>query len=68
MTAPQLFTAAAVIVLGQLAAMLYSTHHTDKRIDDLRSEMSHRFEDLTRYIEARFKALEDRLERLSIRS
>ena len=56
----QLWAATAVIVLGYIVGFYFQ----NKRLDDLRSEVNHRFDDLIRYIEARFKAVEDRLDRL----
>lgn len=60
-----------VVVFSILVGLVYSTHHTDKRIDDLRSYLDarfeavdKRFEDLIRLMEARFKGVEDRLDRL----
>jgi hypothetical protein len=50
-----------VIVVGIAAslvgAIFYQTHYIDKRIDDLRSE-------LFRYLDAKFEAIQGRLERL----
>jgi type II secretory pathway component PulL len=51
----QLWAATAVIVMSLIAlivslisAMVYQTHHFEKHIDALRSEMNHRFDDLMR--------------------
>ena len=63
----QLWAATAVIVLGYIVGFYFQ----NKRLDDFRSEVdhrfaevNHRFDDLIRYIEARLKAIEDRLDRL----
>ena len=51
----QIWSAVAVILAGYLTAMLYQTHHLDQRIDDLRSEVNHRFDDLKEWIRAEFR-------------
>jgi hypothetical protein len=55
--ATQSWLQVAVLLIGigatLVAAIVYQTHYIDKRLDDLRA-----------YMDARFKALEDRLERL----
>ncbi|HUI42443.1 MAG TPA: hypothetical protein VL523_10795 [Terriglobia bacterium] len=63
----QLWAATAVIVLGYIVGFYFQRRDSEslnRRIDDLRSDVNHRFDDLIRYIDARFKAVEDRLDRL----
>jgi hypothetical protein len=58
MTVGQLWTAVGVAFLGYLIALLYQTYHTDKRIDDLRSEMNARLASFERLIGERFASFE----------
>jgi hypothetical protein len=58
MTVGQLWTAVGVAFLGYLIALLYQTHHTDKRIDDLRSEINARFASIEKLIDERFAGFE----------
>ena len=58
MTVGQLWTAVGVAFLGYLIALLYQTHHTDKRIDDLRSEMNARFASFEKLLDERFASFE----------
>ena len=46
-----LFIGIAAALVGTL---VYQTHYIDKRLEDLRSDLFH-------YLDARFKAIEDRL-------
>ena len=62
MTVGQLWTAAGVAFLGYLVALLYQAHHTDRRIDDLRSEINARFASFERLIEERFANFEKRID------
>lgn len=63
------------IVAALIATLVYQTHYIDKAIEGLRNElkaeiaglraeMNHRFDDLVRYIDQRFKNVEERLDRL----
>ncbi len=61
----QIWSAVAVIVIGYLVAMLYQTHHLDRRIDDLRSEVNHRFDDLREWIRAEFRRIDERIDHLA---
>ena len=61
----QIWSAVAVIVIGYLVAMLYQTRHWDRRIDDLRSEVNHRFDDLKEWIRAEFRRLDERIDHLA---
>jgi ElaB/YqjD/DUF883 family membrane-anchored ribosome-binding protein len=65
MTVGQLWTAVGVAFLGYLTALLYQTHHTDKRIDDLRSEINARFASFERLIDERFAAVDKRFDDLT---
>jgi uncharacterized membrane-anchored protein YjiN (DUF445 family) len=47
-----------VAFLGYLIALLYQTHHTGKRIDDLRSEINARFASFEKLIDERFANFE----------
>lgn len=51
-----------MVILGAFA------YQMDRRFQDLRSEMNHRFEDLYRYLDMRLKAIDDRLEKLERRA
>ena len=44
--------------------VILSLFHQNKRIDDLKSQVDTRFSDLYRYLDGKFKAIEDRLEKL----
>ena len=67
----QIWSAVAVIVIGYLVAVLYQTHHLDQQtrhldqINDLRSEMNHRFEDLKEWIRAEFRRMDERIDHLA---
>jgi predicted nuclease with TOPRIM domain len=61
----RIWSAVAVIVIGYLVAMLYQTHHWDRRIDDLRSEVNHRFDDLKEWIRAEFRRIDERIDHLA---
>jgi hypothetical protein len=50
------------ICIALVGALVYQIHYFDRRLDDLRSEINHRFEDLIRYIDARFGRIEGRLD------
>jgi len=56
----QLWAAVAVIVLGYAIGLYFQ----NKRIDDLRSEINHRFDDLKDWIRAELRRIEERLDRL----
>jgi Tfp pilus assembly protein PilN len=61
----QLWGAVAVIVLGYVLGFYFQSRsiaHLDKRIDDLRAELNHRFDDLKDWICSEVKRLEDRIE------
>ena len=64
-TLSQLWTAVGVALLGYLIALLYQTHHTDKRIDDLRSEINGRFASFEKLIDERFAAVDKRFDDLT---
>ncbi len=67
----QLWAATAVIVMSLIvsliSAMVYQTHHFEKHIDALRSEMNHRFDDFRMWIQSEFGRVNDRLERVEKR-
>ena len=65
MTLGQLWTAVGVAFFGYLIALLYQTHHTDKRIDDLRSEINGRFASFEKLIDERFAAVDKRFDDLT---
>ena len=44
-----------------------SIGHLDKRIDDLRSEMNHRFDDMKLWAQSEFRRLDERIDRLTER-
>jgi Tfp pilus assembly protein PilN len=61
----QLWGAVVVIVLGYVLGFYFQSRsiaHLDKRIDDLRAELNHRFDDLKDWIRLEVKRLEDRIE------
>jgi Tfp pilus assembly protein PilN len=61
----QLWGAVVVIVLGYVLGFYFQSRniaHLDKRIDDLRAELNHRFDDLKDWIRSEVKRLEDRIE------
>lgn len=60
----QLWSAIIVVVVAQVVGLFYQTNHLDKRIDDLRSEMSHRFDDLKDWIRAELRRIDERIDRL----
>jgi predicted glycosyltransferase len=74
----RLWSAVAVIILGYVVGFYFQHREMDalkdslnRRIDDLRSEMNacleavnRHFDDLLRYLDQRFRNLEERLERL----
>ncbi|HXJ96112.1 MAG TPA: hypothetical protein VMT20_25005 [Terriglobia bacterium] len=54
-----------VIVAGCVVIILHNNARfsaIDKRIDDLRSEMNHRFDDLKDWIRSEVRRLEERIE------
>jgi len=63
----QLWGAAAAIVLGYVLGFYSQSRsiaHLDKRIDDLRAELNHRFDDLKDWIRSEVKRLEERIEHI----
>lgn len=56
----QIWAATAVIVIGYMAGFFFQ----NRRIDDLRSSMENRFDDLKDWIHSEIRRLEDRIERL----
>jgi Tfp pilus assembly protein PilN len=63
----QLWGAVVVIVLGYVLGFYFQSRsiaHLDKRIDDLRAEINHRFDDLKDWIRSEVKRLEERIERI----
>ena len=61
----QLWGAVAVIVLGYVLGFYFQSRsiaHLDKRIDDLRAELNHRFDDLKDWIRSEVQRLEERIE------
>ena len=55
---------AAITAASSVAVAITALLLNHRGFADLRSEMNNRFDDLYRYIDARFKGIEDRLERL----
>jgi Tfp pilus assembly protein PilN len=63
----QLWGAVVVIVLGYALGFYFQSRsiaHLDKRIDDLRAELNHRFDDLKDWIRSEVQRLEERIERV----
>jgi len=61
----RLWGAVVVIVLGYVPGFYFQSRsiaHLDERIDDLRAEINHRFDDQKDWIRAEVKRLEDRIE------
>ena len=61
----QLWGAVVVIVLGYVLGFYFQSRsigHLDKRIDDLRAELNHRFDDLKDWIRSEVQRLEERIE------
>ncbi len=61
----QLWGAVVVIVLGYVLGFYFQSRsiaHLDKRIDDLRAELNHRFDDLKDWIRSGVQRLEERIE------
>jgi hypothetical protein len=48
----QIWSAVAVIVIAHWVMVFYQTRHLDRRINDLRSDLNHRFDDLKEWIRA----------------
>ncbi len=61
----QLWGAVVVIVLGYVLGFCFQSRsiaHLDKRIDDLRAKLNHRFDDLKDWIRSEVQRLEERIE------
>jgi hypothetical protein len=58
-TSSQLWSAVGTLAVIFISTVIFQTHHTDKRLDDLRSDMNARFADFQRSIDKRFDDLRD---------
>jgi Tfp pilus assembly protein PilN len=61
----QLWGAVVIIVLGYVLGFYFQSRsiaHLGKRIDDLRAEINHRFDDLKDWIRSEVKRLEERIQ------
>jgi hypothetical protein len=58
-TSSQLWSAVGTLAVIFISIVLFQTHHTDKRIDDLKSSIDKRFDDLRDWVEVMIKAAVD---------
>ena len=58
----------AIIMIGLVLGFYFNNRsiaHLDKRIDDLRVEVNHRFDDMKEWIKSEFRRLDERVDNLA---